>query len=80
MKIQGFGTFSLLFYQKDDFLIFFYDSLMVFEGERDRRKSSKNYQKIIILLEKNQEILPKTMKIQGFGKFFFLSSSKIMFF
>ena len=71
MKIQGLGKFSLFFLAK---WWFFDDFLMIFEGEKIKqnpRKSSKNHH----FAWKNQENLPKTMKIQGFGKFslFFLA-------
>ena len=59
-ETQGFGKFSLVFfYQKDDFLII---SLMIFEGEKIKQnpgKSSKNHQKIIILLEKIKKFCQK---------------------
>ena len=66
----------VFFLQKDDFRIIFWWFFDDFwrlclkeKIKQNPRKSSKNHQNIILLLEKNQEHLQKTTKIQGFGRF-----------
>ena len=67
--------FSLFFQQNDDFLMIFWWCLKVLLQKRNQtkpRKSSKNHQKIVVLLEKPRK-LAKILDFQGF-------SSKTMIF
>ena len=60
----------------DDFLMVFERFALKRKSSKTLGKASKNHQQIILLLEKNQENLRKTMKTQGFGRFSFLFLAK----
>ena len=79
VKIWGFGKFSWFFLAKG---CFFDDFFIIFERKKIKqncRKSSKKTSKNHNFAEKNQEKLPRTIKIQGFGKFSFFSSKRMIF-